>query len=90
MSLKIYAYDKMNNSFRQIFLTIWIAALCFYASRRERQERQEFAHGWTVPAGFPDWIAPWVHSRNKALIQLCPTPTAICEIFFIFLMQHWG
>ncbi len=19
-----------------------------------------------------------------------PTPTAICEIFFIFFMQHWG
>ena len=27
----------------------WITALCFYFSRRERQGRQEFAHGSTAP-----------------------------------------
>jgi hypothetical protein len=34
----------------RLHLVLWITALCFYSSRRERQERQEFAWGSIAPA----------------------------------------
>ena len=33
------------------------------------------------------WNSPLVRSRNKTMIQLSSTPTVICEIFFIFLLN---